>query len=674
MSTPANLPIGNQYALGALFNSLYEGVIIWDSSGILVFANTAARDITRLNLLPGTPLAPELSHIRILADDNTPAALESLPVYRAFKGENVPNEMMRFIDRNGTHKWLFVSARRITDDAGKLLYVMSTLRDVSLRKSREDKLHFMVESAKILSLNLDFDQRLIEKAKLTVPRLADWCSINVLQNGELRRVTVIHQDPKKAELLTKLDEKFPRHGIMQVIHTQEPILIKVMTDEDRKSRAQSPEHLEGLRELAMNSLMIIPIVSRGEGVGAMTLAYGESGRTYDETDLAFFQEFCYHLSLVFDNARLFTQIEQRDKAKDIFLAALSHELRNPLAPIKSALELLKLRGVPPDVKDELDVIEHQFDHMSHLLHDLLDVTRFTQDRISLSPRPIELRRLVERALRGSDALLRKSEITLHFTYPSTPISVFADETRMEQAVSNLLNNAIKFTPSGGSIWVDVEHTDSRAIVRVRDNGAGIDPDDLPHIFDMYYQGTNIGPGNGGLGIGLLLVQRIVAMHNGTVTAESEGRDCGSQFTIGLPLTEIAVADRTQHQPGERAKNLRILVVDDNAPAADALVRLLNKMGANANAAYSAHEALGSELLHEIDLFLLDVGMPHMDGYELVAALRKRGISAPIIALTGYGLAEDKQRALDAGFSSHLTKPVGLQELNTMFESVLSVSA
>jgi CheY-like chemotaxis protein len=406
----------------------------------------------------------------------------------------------------------------------------------------------------------------------------------------------------------------------------------------------------------------------------MTLAYAQSGRTFDKTDFEFFQEFCYHIAVVFDNARLFDEIASRDKSKDIFLAALSHELRNPLAPIKSTLELLKMKHVPTDIAEEIGIIEHQFDHMSHLLNDLLDVTRFTQDRISLSARPVDLRRLIERALRATDGVMRESDITLHFAYPSGSISVIADETRLEQAVSNLLSNAVKFTQAGGSIWVDLELQGDEAIIRVRDNGAGIAPEDLPRIFDMYYQGRHKTFTNSGLGIGLLLVQRIVTLHQGSVEAKSEGLGMGSEFIVHLPIAQVSILEKETFSTRSLAHSLRILVVDDNAPAADSLVRLLNKLGANAYAAYSGHEALGSEQLHMVDLFLLDLGMPQMDGYELVTALRKRGISAPIVALTGYGLVDDKQRAMKAGFSSHLTKPVGLSELNSLFERVLTVAA
>ncbi len=664
------------HQFASFFNSLDEGVIIWTADQVLFYANDAARHITKLPLMTGTPLTPiTKKSANVLTVDNQAQKMDALPVYRAFDGHDVPREDLRYINPDGQHRWLSVSAKRILTEAGELEYVISSLRDISIRKSRESKLEFMVDSAKILSLNLGFNERLTEKAKLAVPHLADWCAIDVLRGETVERIAVVHEDAQRIAELQAFELKYPRNhaapnSVLNIISKQKPLFLPIITDEMLREGAQSEEHYQAMKALRLKSLMTIPISTGGSGVGAMTLAYAESGRTFDESDLEFFQEFCSHLSVVFDNARLFNEIETRDKSKEIFLAALSHELRNPLAPIKSSLELLKLRETPTEVADELEIIEHQFDHMAHLLNDLLDVTRFTQDRISLSSRPVELRHLVERAQRATDALVRHSDITLHFAYPSFPLSVIADETRLEQAVSNLLSNAVKFTPAGGSIWVDLEREESNAVIRVRDNGAGIEAHDLPNIFDMYYQGENSGPVNSGLGIGLLLVQRIITLQGGTVEAFSGGRGAGSEFIIRLPLAETPQREIPVAKQQSLAHNVRILVVDDNAAAADSLVRLLNKLGAQAHPVYSAHEALGVSRLEDVDLFLLDVGMPQMDGYELVAALRKRGITAPIVALTGYGLSDDKQRAHESGFTSHLTKPVGLSELNTLFESVL----
>jgi len=556
--------------------------------------------------------------------------------------------------------------------------------DVSSITSREDKLRFMLESAKILSVKVDFRTWLLEKAKLTVPSLADWCAIDVLnEHGGLERIAVIHRNQRMTNYLFEFEKRFPTteknsSDLYTAIRTGEAQFVPIVTDETIRQGARSPEHLEAMQRLGLKSLMIIPICALGKTLGALSLGYAESGRVYTQDDFEFFREFCNDLGVILDNGRLSDEISKRDKAKDLFLASLSHELRNPLAPIKSALELLKLRETTTDVREELDVIEHQFDHLAKLLGDLLDVTRFTQAKIEIVPHTLELRKLVERSLKSCDALLRTSDITLHFTYPSTPLPVWADDTRLEQAITNLMNNAAKFTPSGGSIWVDVSKETLKengyAVIKIRDNGEGIEADDLPNIFELYYQGHN-SSNTSGLGIGLLLVQKIVELHRGTIEARSDGRGKGSEFVIKLPITDILsfASEPGAHGSAEILAR-RVLVVDDNIQAANSLVKLLNKLGGHAEALYSGIDALAHKTLSDFDIIILDIGMPHMDGYEVVRALRARGVPPPpVVALTGYGLREDKQKALDAGFSAHLTKPIGTKELSELFKELLPVA-
>src|SRR3989344_2447903 len=521
--------------------------------------------------------------------------------------------------------------------------------DVSRNNSREDKLRFMLESAKILSTKVDFRTWLLEKAKLTVPSLADWCAIDVLvEHNGLERIAVIHQDQKMTDYLFEFEKRFPTTeknsaDLYAVIRTGKAQFVPIVTDETIRQGARSPEHLEAMQRLGLKSLMIIPICALGKTLGALSLGYAESGRVYTQDDFEFFREFCNDLGVILDNGRLSDEISKRDKAKDLFLASLSHELRNPLAPIKSSLELLKLRETTTDVREELDVIEHQFDHLAKLLNDLLDVTRFTKAKIEIVPHTLELRKLVERSLKASDALLRTSDITLHFTYPSTPLP----------------------------IWADLSKEADYAVIKIRDNGEGIHPDDLPNIFEIYYQGRD-STNASGLGIGLSLVQKIVELHRGTIVATSEGRDKGSEFVIRLPITDIiSFASEPNPYGGAEKMQKRVLVVDDNVQAADSLVKLLNKLGCKAEARYSGKEALAYEALSDFDIIILDIGMPHMDGYEVIHALRARGVPPPpIVALTGYGLREDRQKALDAGFSAHLTKPIGIKELNQVFSELL----
>lgn len=663
-------------AFSPILESFDEGVAVFGADHTLLYLNSAMEAVNSLRVSDiGNSSENLAKKQRIRLKDGKRLQPQEFPVARAFMGEETRNESYIYIEPDGRHLWLSVSCVCIRGAAGGIEYVIKTTHDISAIMSRDDKLRFMLESAKILSTKVDFRTWLLEKAKLTVPSLADWCAIDVLvEHNGLERIAVIHQDQKMTDYLFEFEKRFPTTeknsaDLYTVIRTGEAQLVPVVTDETIRQGARSPEHLEAMQRLGLKSLMIIPIIALGKTLGALSLGYAESGRVYTKADFEFFREFCNDLGVILDNGRLSDEISKRDKAKDIFLASLSHELRNPLAPIKSSLEILKLRETTTDVREELDSIEHQFDHLTKLLGDLLDVTRFTQAKIEIVSHTLDLRKLVERSLKASDALLRTSDITLHFTYPSTPLPVWGDDTRLEQAITNLMSNAAKFTPSGGAIWVDLSKENGYAVIKVRDNGEGVDQSDLPSIFEMYYQGQG-SRNTDGLGIGLLLVQKIVELHLGTIVATSDGRGKGSEFVIRLPITDI-LSFATEHGTagGAQGKH-KILVVDDNVLAANLLVKLLNKLGHEAVALYSGVEALAYAGLPDFDIIILDIGMPDMDGYTVVRSLRARGIKTPVFALTGYGLLEDKQKALAAGFTTHLTKPIGIKELGEAFRAFL----
>lgn len=655
--------------------SLQQGVAVFDANRKLLYINPAMTSVTGSGVDKVGGSLEQLSQPhRLRTPNGEPVDPKDFPSERAFAGEEIKDEPYLYIGPDGRHAWLSISTIRLLDETGNLQYVISMMANISARKAREDKLKFMVESAKILSITADFHKRLTEKARLTVPLLADWCAIDILDGNKTDRVVVVHQDQKMIDYIYEFQKKYPPDissptSVYNTIKNLTPQFIPRITDEMLRAGSKTEEQYQDIKKLQLNSLMVIPITAQGKGLGAMTLAYAESGRVYSEDDLQFFREFCAHLGVVLDNAQLYDAIKKRDEAKDIFLASLSHELRNPLAPIKSALEVLKIRDVPEDMRDEIDIIEHQFDHMAHLLNDLLDVTRFTHSKISISPSQVDLRTIVERALKSSEVLMKNADIALQYKGLDDRVTVLADETRIEQAISNLMSNAIKFTPAGGTIVVELERTGTDALIHIRDNGVGIHPDDIGNIFDMYYQGGYTrGYASAGLGIGLLLVRRIVNMHDGSIEAKSEGLGKGSEFTIRLPLSTAEETSNEKPHVDSAAAGKRILIVDDNVQAADSLTKLLNKVGSIADAVYSGDETL-TRNLSAYDLLIIDVGMPRMDGYEVVKQLRSRGITIPIVALTGYGTADDKKRATDSGFTAHLTKPVGLKDLNEVISSI-----
>ena len=661
-------------ALRQLLDSLDSGIAIFDRNLKLLYLNDAMIRVTGGSRSSVGGALSELSRRhRLRSVDNVPIEPEDFPIAHAFRGKETRNETYIYIDPGGKPRWLSISCVRICNESGELELVYTSIEDISHIHAQQARLLFMVEAAKILSLKSSFRERMSEKARLAVPALADWCSVDVMNASQTatERLVVVHQDPKMVDYIFEFQRKYPATrenpgSAYGVIKTKKPLYLPRVTDEMLRNAARDDTHFADMKKLGLNSLLIVPIMTRGRALGALSLAYAESGRVYTDEDVRFFGDFCKHLGVAMENARLYTEVERRDKAKDLFLASLSHELRNPLAPIRSSLELLKMKELSTDVRDEVEVIEHQFGHMARLLNDLLDVTRFTHDKISVNLQPTDLKKLVERTVKSSDALLRTSDIGLELRTEAGDIVVLADDMRLEQAITNLLSNSIKYTPSGGSIWVEMERENGSALLSVRDSGAGIAPEELPNIFKMYYQGTARKRVGAGLGIGLLLVDKIIQLHGGTVEARSEGIGKGSTFTIRIPLADVALTLEDDLKEGPSVSGKRILVVDDNTAAADSLVRLLNKLGANAESAYGGDQALEKTSEISYDVMLVDIGMPLMDGYQLMRAFKERGLTTPCVALTGYGLSEDKERARKAGFSAHLTKPIGLQELSSLF--------
>jgi PAS domain S-box-containing protein len=370
-----------------------------------------------------------------------------------------------------------------------------------------------------------------------------------------------------------------------------------------------------------------------------------------------------------------------DRRKDEFLAMLAHELRNPLAPIRNAVEILKLRGTSdPKLAWPLDVIDRQVDHLTRLVDDLLDVSRITRGRIELKKEVVDLVTVVGRAVEASRPLIDARKQHLEIVLPAETARIEGDVTRLSQVLSNLLHNAAKYTEEGGHLALHAGCEGDEVVVRVRDDGMGIAPDVLPHVFELFTQSERtLDRAQGGLGIGLTVVKRLVEMHGGRVEAASGGTGCGSEFTVRLPAvrtTSPEYADAGDERPAvipPPADARRILVVDDNVDAAESMALLL---GLGGHAVRTAHDGpSGIQAARELapDVVVLDIGLPGMNGYEVARALREdpRLRAVILIALTGYGTTEDRGRALGAGFDHHLTKPVDPEALDALIKSLLA---
>lgn len=369
-------------------------------------------------------------------------------------------------------------------------------------------------------------------------------------------------------------------------------------------------------------------------------------------------------------------LRDADRRKDEFLAILAHELRNPLAPIRNSLHILRLTARDdPAVERVGDMLERQVNHMVRLVDDLLEVSRITRGKIELRKESIEVAAIVRSAVETSRPLIDAAGHQLAVTLPSEPLTLEGDLVRLAQVLANLLNNAAKYTDPGGQIWLTVACAGSEIQISVRDNGAGIAADMLPRVFDLFTQvDRTAGKAHGGLGIGLSLVKSLVDLHGGRVAARSAGIGQGSEFTVHLPraLGAQHSGPTPAHQrPGAATAPRRILVVDDNRDAAESLGMLLKLLGAEVQVAYDGPEALQVIGAFRPAIILLDLGMPGMDGYEVARQLRQRpeGRDATLIALTGWGQEEDRRRSKAAGFDHHLIKPADRSVLESLLVTV-----
>jgi PAS domain S-box-containing protein len=371
------------------------------------------------------------------------------------------------------------------------------------------------------------------------------------------------------------------------------------------------------------------------------------------------------------------KLAELDRRKDQFLAMLSHELRNPLAPILNAVQLLQLQKGANSVQQKaLAIIERQVGQLTHLVGDLLDVSRAITGRIQLCQEQVAVSSVVERAVETARPLIDQRRHELTVSLPPAPIWLYADASRLEQVVTNLLTNAAKYTNEGGHIWLSAQQEGDKVVLRVRDTGLGIAPAFLPHVFDLFTQAQRSSDrSQGGLGIGLTLAKRLVEMHGGTVGVSSTLGQ-GSEFVVSLVVCPPgAISLKTQPPPTEIAKPtgpaLRVLVVDDNVDAANVLKLLVQEAGHLVRMVHTGPTALAAALDYRPDVMLLDIGLPELDGFEVAKRMRQEPLlhNIMLVAVTGYRQAADRQRMKEAGFDHYLVKPADFEKLRQILAEV-----
>jgi PAS domain S-box-containing protein len=368
-------------------------------------------------------------------------------------------------------------------------------------------------------------------------------------------------------------------------------------------------------------------------------------------------------------------LREADRRKDEFLATLAHELRNPLAPIRNSLHILRMTACnDPTAERVCEMMERQVNHMVRMVDDLMEVSRITRGLIELRKEETDLAAIIRSAVETSRPIIEAGELQLAITIPPEPILLQGDSVRLSQVFANLLNNAAKYTDRGGQIWLSVKQEKNEVVVSVRDTGIGITAPMLPKVFDMFMQADrSTHRSQGGLGIGLTLVKKLVELHDGSISVRSDGPGKGSEFIVRLPIDAVQLERTTKPPVSQRGDSLpqrRVLVVDDNKDSAASMGMLLKFLGTDVQVAYDGATALSTIENYRPDVVLLDIGMPGMDGFEVARQVRQRAEwdNIMLIALTGWGQAEDRHRTQTAGFDHHLVKPADITALQSLLRS------
>ncbi len=573
---------------------------------------------------------------------------------------------------DGAHRWILdTSVPRFTPD-GTFAGLTGSCVDITDRKKAEDALRFLSEASGALASSLDYETTLASVARLAVPRLADWCAVDMVgPDGSIRRLAVAHVDPTRVDLAHELVRRYPPdaaspRGVPAIVRTGRPELIPEISDRMLAEATHDAELLRILRGLGLRSYIGVPLLAENRILGAITLMAAESGRRFDADDLAVAEELARRAASAIENARLYREVREADRRKDEFLATLAHELRNPLAPIRNALHILKEGGAnPTETADVREMMERQVQHLVRLVDDLLDVSRVMRGKVELRKEPLDLGTAVARAVETARPLLDARGHRLEVSLPPEPVQLEADPVRVAQVVANLLNNAAKYTEKPGLIRLTAERDGGDVVLRVRDTGIGIAPELLLKVFDLFTQADHsLGRSQGGLGIGLTLVRSLVELHGGTVEARSEGLGKGSEFIVRLPATPAGHPHRgepaatSEGTVGARDPQRRVLIVDDNVDAAESLAVLARIWGHDVRVAHDGEQGLKEARAYRPEVVLLDIGMPGLSGYDV--ARRLRAIPALngvlVVAMTGWGQPQDRERSKEAGFDLHLTKP------------------
>ena len=555
---------------------------------------------------------------------------------------------------------------------------------------------FLADVGETLASSLDYETTLKTVADLAVPDIADWCTVDILdRSGALQRLAVAHIDPAKLHLAERLQAMYPEPrdaagGVRQVIRTGLPTMMAHIPDSLLAGAARDAEHLRLLREIGLTSYICVPLLMRGRAFGALTFVSAESGRAYGDADLRFAQDVASRAALAVENARAYQEANEANRLKDQFLGTLSHELRTPLNAILGYARMLR-RGIFSDSAKQaraIEILERNAQSLAQIVEDVLDVSRIISGKLQLNIQQVDLATVIDDAVATVVPAADARGVRLDIGVNPAP-RVPGDAERLQQVIWNLLANAVKFTPQGGTVSVRLEHGNGYARVIVSDTGRGIAPGFLPHLFERFRQAdSRFSREHGGLGLGLAIAHEIVQSHGGSIQAASGGEGMGATFTVTLPIAgAIAVtpsaAAAADTEAGEmlisirgRLTGVRVLVVDDDDDARALVQAIVEEAGGIATTAASGAHALQRLDAELPDVLVADLGMPGMDGLALIEAVRRRLDAArtvPAIALTAYARSQDRLTALSSGYQRHLPKPIDHSQLVATIRAITTSS-
>jgi len=687
----------------AILQQMPSAVIIGEApSGRLILGNPRVKEVLGQPFTQSQSIEGYVAYHGIHPDGRA-FAPEDWPLARALQGGQIVRGEEILIQRDdGTVGTIRINAAPIRDRDGSIVAGVAIFDDVTQRARADAAQRFLAEAGAILVAALDEGQIFEALPNLCVSRVTDWCIIALAApDGALQSTHIAHADSTQHLLAGRLgallrrDPRLPFEVVRAV--GRERAALYLPADLARlQPREAADEYTPLLREIGVQNAVVAPLAARGRTLGAMFWLNTRTNRPFDQTDVSLAEEVARRAALSCDNTRLLQEAQlARDeaqaanRAKDEFLAVVSHELRTPLTPILGWLELLRSPGADDALRTQAyNVIERNAGAQAQLVNDILDMSRITTGKLRLELRDVSLDELVARSVESLRTMWLDKQLRVELNLEGG-LQARADPGRLGQVVTNLLQNAIKFTPSGGDICVSLHRvadaaTDAapRARLEVRDSGVGIAPELVPRVFDRFQQGDSSSTRKaGGLGLGLAIVKHIVQLHGGRVDVRSDGRGLGATFGVELPLSPESLvstfpetdAPRAEPVAGDALKGARVLVVDDEPFTREMLARLLEDAGAVVRTAASGIVALEIVPQFAPGALVCDIGMPDMDGLDLRRELLARGHTLPAVALTAYASPSDEARAREAGFNDYLAKPIGALALVEVLARLLATA-